>query len=110
MRSSLENFKDVDAQIIAVDPHESWSAKYLLKDAGASTDDLSFPMLMDPSLTVSANYGVAFQMRVHTELSNRPATFVIDKQGVVRFVQRGERFNDRPSPNKIIELLSSFDK
>ena len=65
-------------------------------------------MLMDPSLTVSADYGVAFQMRIHTELSNRPATFVIDKEGIVRFVQRAERFNDHPSPDKIIEVLSGL--
>ena len=110
MRSSLKNFKDVDAQIIAVDPHESWSAKYMLKDAGASTDDLSFPLLMDPSLTVSADYGVAFQMRIHTEISNRPSTFVIDKEGIVQFVQRGERFNDRPLPSKIMEVLSETAK
>ena len=110
MRNALAKFKDIDAQILAVDPHESWSAKYKLKEAGASTDELSFPMLMDLSLTVSANYGVAFQMRIHTELSNRPATFVIDKEGIVQFVQRAERFNDRPSPDKIIKVLSGLKK
>lgn len=108
LRQSLEASKDVDAQFLVVDPHESWSAKFLLKDAGVSTDEVNFPVLMDPSLTVSATYGLAFQMRIHTELSNRPATFVIDKQGVVQFVKRAEKFNDRPLPRKIEEVLKGL--
>ena len=83
MRDELGG-EDGIAQVLAIDPHESWSAKYLLKDSGLETADVNFPLLMDPSLTVSATYGVAFQMRIHTELSNRPATFIIDKQGVIR--------------------------
>ena len=93
-----------------MDPHESWSAKGLLKEAGVSTDDLTFPVLMDPSLTVSATYGVPFQMRVHTELSNRPATFVVDKQGVIRFAQRATTFADRPSADNIVEVLQSLEQ
>ena len=95
---------------MAVDPHESWSAKYLLKEAGASTDDLYFPVLADPSLTTSIAYGVAFQMRIHTERSNRPATFVIDKEGVIRYAKRAEKYSDRPSPSDIIEVLKGLKK
>ncbi len=108
LRKSLKDIDGVGAQLLAIDPHESWSAKYLLKDAGASTDDLHFPMLMDPSLTVSSTYGVSFQMRIHVERSNRPATFIVDKEGVVRFAHRAKRFNDRPSPKKIVEILKSL--
>lgn len=89
---------DGPAQVLGIDPHESWSAKYLLKDSGLETSDVNFPLLMDPSLTVSATYGVAFQMRIHTELSNRPATFIIDKQGVIRYIRRAKSFGDRPRP------------
>ena len=101
---------EINAQVIAVDPHESWSAKYLLKEAGLSTDDVSFPVLMDPSLTTSIAYGVAFQMRIHTERSNRPATFVIDKEGIIRYAKRAEMFNDRPSASDIIDVLKSLEK
>lgn len=94
--------------MLAVDPHEIWSAKFLLKETGLNTDDLQFPLLMDPSLTVSATYGVACQMRIHTEISNRPATFIIDSEGVVRYVHRGEAFNDRPRPDDIIAELQKL--
>ena len=67
-------------------------------------------MLMDPSLTVSATYGVPFQMRVHTELSNRPATFIIDKAGMIKFAQRAETFADRPSVSTVLDVLKGLDE
>ena len=109
LRNALAELKGINAQILAVDPHESWSAKALLKDAGAKTDDLHFPVLMDPSLTASATYGVAFQMRIHVEWSNRPATFIIDKSGVIQFAQRAETFSDRPSVGKVISVLKGLN-
>ena len=108
MREKLEEIKDLDAQLLSVDPHEVWSAKYLLKETGLDTDDLNYPLLMDPSLTISAMYGVAFGMRIHTEVSNRPATFVIDKSGVVRYARLAQSFADRPTPKQIVAELEKL--
>ena len=108
MREKLDKIEGLDAQLLAVDPHEIWSAKYLLKETGLSTDDLNYPMLMDPSLTVSATYGVAFQMRIHVEVSNRAATFVIDKNGVIRYSRRARSFADRPSPDQVVAELEKL--
>lgn len=104
----MESFKDVDAKLIAVDPHEAWSAKYLLQEAGITEDKVTFPVLLDPAFTVSATYGVAFQMRIHVERSNRPATFIIDKEGVIRYSRRGRKFNDRPTPADILAELKKL--
>jgi peroxiredoxin len=52
-------------------------------------------------------YGVAMQMRIHTELSNRPATFLVDRQGVIRYERRGKSFSDRP---KVDEILAELKK
>ena len=108
MRDKLDEFTDLDAQLLAIDPHETWSAKYLLKESGLTTDELSFPLLTDPAVTVSATYGVAFQMRIRTELSNRPATFVIDKAGLVRYEKRAKTFADRPALDQIVEELKKL--
>lgn len=108
LHNALKDIKGSGAQILAIDPHESWSAKALLKKAGASTDDLHFPLLMDPSLTVSATYGVPFQMRVHVERSNRPAMFIINKAGVIKFAQRATTFSDRPNVKKVLSILESL--
>jgi peroxiredoxin len=104
----LAKLQKQDAVLLAVDPHESWAAKSLLKESGFSTDDVNFPLLLDPSLTVSATYGVAFQMRIHTELSNRPATFIIDRAGVLRYARRATSFGDRPSPDQIVAELEKL--
>ena len=106
----MKSVQDNSAVLLAVDPHEVWSAKYLLEETGLTTDDLSFPLLMDPTLTVSAEYGVATQMRIHTEWSNRPATFVIDREGVIRFVKKGNTFNDRPTAKEIVKQIEKLAK
>jgi len=108
LRKKLSAFADLDTQLLAVDPHEVYSARYLLKETGFSSDDFHYPMLMDPSLTVSAKYGVAFQMRIHVEVSNRPATFLIDKQGVLRYAKRARTFADRPTPDQIVAELQKL--
>ena len=68
--------------------------------------DLTF--LADGGFWVSSMYGVAFQMRIHTDTSNTPGTFVIDRQGVLRWSHIGTgRFNwrDRPSADEILEQV-----
>ena len=108
MRETLDEFKDLNAQLLVVDPHEIWSAKFLLKETGLDTDDLNYPLLMDPSLTISATYGVVFGMRIHTEVSNRPATFVIDKSGIIRYARLAQSFSDRPTPKQVVAELTKL--
>ena len=109
LRERLADFQQMDAQLLAVDPHEAWSGKYLLRESGLETADVSYPLLLDPALTVSATYGVAFQMRIHTELSNRPATFIVDKKGVLRYAKRAESFADRPKADEIVAELKKLE-
>jgi len=85
-----------------------WAARALLKETGLSTEAVNYPLLVDPSHTVSATYGVAFQMRIHTELSNRPATFIIDRDGIVRYARRAKTFSDRPSPDDVLAELKKL--
>jgi len=94
--------------VLAVDPHESWSAKHLLREVGLSEGDVGYPLLADPSLTTSAAYGVAFQMRIHTELSNRPATFIIDRDGLLRYAHRAKTYADRPTAADILDELENL--
>lgn len=102
MRDKVSEFEKAGAQLLVVDPHESWSAKHFLKDVGLESGDVGYPLLMDPALTVSATYGVAMQMKIHTEFSNRPTTFVIDREGVIRYERRAKTFSDRPKPDELV--------
>lgn len=106
LRDRIQEIHSAGAQLLVIDPHESWSAKYFLKDVGLSADEIGYPLLLDPTHTVSAAYGVAMQMRVHTELSNRPATFLIDREGRIRYERRATAFNDRPSVDEMLQELN----
>ena len=108
MRERLPAIREAGAELVAVDPHERWASQSLLKETGLTSDDLNYPLLTDPALTVSATYGVAFQMRIHTEWSNRPATFLIDREGVLRFERRAKTFDDRPTANEILAELAKL--
>lgn len=77
----------------------------MLRSVGVKADALTFSILADPANTASATYGVAFQMNIHTEWSNRPATFIIDREGVIRYERRGTTFSDRPNPDAILKEL-----
>jgi len=60
---------------------------------------------------VSSLYGVAFQMRIHTDTSNTPGTFVIDRQGVLRWshIGQGKRnWADRPTVAKTLAKVKEF--
>lgn len=104
-RGRMNEFEELGARLLIVDPHESLRVKHFLRFAGARVDDLHVPMLADSVHTVSATYGVAFQMRIHTEWSNRPATFVIDRAGIVRYEHRAKSFDDRPKPDEPLSVL-----
>ncbi len=80
----------------------------MLRSAGLTTADLHVPVLADPAHTVSATYGVAFQMKIHTAWSNRPATFIVDRDGMIRYEKRGQSFGDRPKPKEILAQLAKI--
>ena len=107
MRDRAKEFEDRGTRLLAVDPHESFRVRHMLRSVGRRADELTYPILADPAATVSATYGVAFQMNVHTEWSNRPATFIVDRDGMIRYERRGKTFADRPKPD---ELLQELDK
>ncbi len=103
----LKNFEERGAKVFVIDPHDARRIRQLLTKAGFKPNALPVPVLCDPAHLISATYGVAFQMRQHTEWSNRPATFLIDREGVIRYAHRGKNYGDRPRPE---ELLQELDK
>jgi peroxiredoxin len=108
LRDRIKDFHQRNAQILVVDPHETYRLRHMLREAEMQSGELAFPLLADPAFTVSATYGVAFQMNIHTEWSNRPATFLIDKSGVLRYERRARTFDDRPKPEELLRQLDEL--
>lgn len=66
------------------------------------------PVLVDPSCTTSTDYGVVSDD--YFGLSNTPTTFIIDREGVIRFEYRGKGSFDRPSVDLLLETIDGFKK
>src|SRR5262249_37102615 len=125
----MKEFERRDSQVLVVQPHDAYRIRYMLRYAQLKDgkdyrprpidrrlDNISWliepggfpwPILLDPASTAAATYGVAFQFRFD-ELSNRPATFVIDRGGLIRYERRGNGATDRPNAAELLQILDDL--
>lgn len=88
-----------------VDP-EYWFAEESFQEV--YVDNVWWPHLADRAGAVGAMYGVdPMAFSVHAEYINRPATIIIDPEGVVRFAYYGTFWGDRPSVRETLDLIRS---
>lgn len=76
-----------------------------------SSADSQVVFLADPGFWVSSMYGVAFQMQIHTDVSNTPGTFLIDQQGILRWAHRGQgkkNYRDRPTVQQTLAKVKEL--
>jgi peroxiredoxin Q/BCP len=66
---------------------------------------LPFPMLADEERTVSRAYGVYVPLNLESFRIARPATFLLDAAGVVRWLHVGVNQFDRPRPAEVLRQL-----
>lgn len=89
----LKDFEAAGAQVVGISTDSIYSHEAWAKSLGGIT----YPLLSDMHRDVVKRYGVHWP-----ELNAcHRATFVIDKQGVVRFVERYAR-GVLPEPDKIL--------
>ena len=79
-----------------------------LRSVGSGPDETRCPVLADPSCTTSADYGVVSDD--YLGLSNTPTAFIIDPEGVIRFVHRGKGSFDRPPVDRLLKTIDGFKK
>jgi len=63
---------------------------------------ISFPFLLDEDRAVTKEYGVHNALSKDALNIAHPATFVIDRGGVVRYIYRGDNQNDRAPLDEVI--------
>ena len=93
MQRLYEKYKDAGFTVIAVNQMED--PEHVFAFIGQLDTDPTFPMLFDPESLVSGAYGV----------KGLPTTFLIDKQGLVRYRAIGGREFDHPEVEAQIERL-----
>ena len=104
----MTQFEEAQAQVFLIVPHERCRVKWWAEQSGGKVVTLA-----DPAFLASSRYGVAFQMRIHTDTSNTPGAFVIDKAGVLRWSHIGvgpKNYSDRPTVEQTLEKVKEFVK
>lgn len=100
---------DNDAEVLVVFPVKSDDDKpqidKFVADAKAKlekpTEKIPFPVLLDVELMAVDKLGIRQQL-------SKPATYILDKEGQVRFAYVGKGVEDRPSVDAIISQLKQL--
>jgi peroxiredoxin len=69
---------------------------------------ISFPFLLDEDRAVTKLYGLYHAFGVDAVNIAHPATFLIDRGGVVRYLYRGENQNDRAPLDEVLKAAEQF--
>ena len=78
---------------------------FSFKDRVIST----LPLLADPGSSVHEAYGIVKPYHFHNRDMYLPATLLIDKEGILRWMYIGVKNSDRPSLDLIIEQLEKLN-
>ena len=99
-----------DAQLAVIFPTETQADASKLdelnkriKTGEIPNDDIPFPILLDINLA-----GVD-QLGIRAELA-KPSTYIIDRQGRVRFAYVGESIADRPTVDSVLKQLAILEQ
>jgi len=97
-QADIAKFEATETQILGISVDSSPANAHWAKELG-----VTFPILSDFKRTVVKDYGVFNEAQ---GFANR-ATFVIDKQGIIRHIEQG---NTAIDPSGAYEACSVFDK
>ncbi|MFO0910994.1 MAG: redoxin domain-containing protein [Isosphaeraceae bacterium] len=96
--------RERNLQVIVVESHEPYRVRDTLRKGGVDLTRIAISVACDTAQTVAASYGVAFQMNDKIEWANRPATFLIGRDGIVRYEYRAvTSYFDRPSLGEVLK-------
>jgi peroxiredoxin len=100
LRADIDRFSAAGAQVVAVAPDSAEGVARFVRD-----NDYPFPLLADSEHTVFDVYDVINKL---SSLGQRPAVFVIDRSGVVRFDSIGKQQWQIASDDDVLDVVSSL--
>lgn len=100
MREDIERFTAAGARVVAVAPDSIEGVATFL--AG---NEFPFSLLADTEHAVFDSYDVISTMR---SLGQRPALFVVDQRGIVRFDSIGTQQWQIPTNDNVLRVLASL--
>tara|TARA_R110001583_G_scaffold8075_4_gene39443 strand:- start:42385 stop:42966 length:582 start_codon:yes stop_codon:yes gene_type:complete len=119
LQDNLENFKKAGAQIVAITPEKTENINKTVEKTKAD-----FPVLWDKDNSIMASFGVNFILAKNLQEKYKeygvdlakdngnpsqtlpvPATFIIGKNGKIKFLQYDPNYKNRSSAKEILEQL-----
>ncbi len=105
-----DELEQYNAQLLVIFPTETEADAGRLADLNEriksgpiSNEEIPFPILLDINLT-----GVD-QLGIRAELA-KPSTYIVDRDGRVRFAYVGESIADRPTVDSILKQLAQLGR
>lgn len=74
----------------------------------ADKNGITFPLLVDKTRDVIKSYGVYHWLSLEAYNIARPATFIIDQTGIIRYMYIGSHQFDLPKQIEILESLKEI--
>ena len=68
---------------------------------------ISFPFLLDEDRAVTKTYGIYHRLGTDAINIARPATFIVDRKGILRFVYVSSQQKDRAEVGLVLENLKT---
>jgi peroxiredoxin len=104
--SNYGQFAERDAEVLAVYPGDSAHLGEFLEAARNQSQppaaDMPFPVLLD------ADFQAVDRLAIRGNLA-KPSTFIVDRQGQVRFAYVGAHLSDRPSVKALLAQLDAIE-
>ncbi|OGU54728.1 MAG: peroxiredoxin [Ignavibacteria bacterium RBG_13_36_8] len=107
IRDGLSQYSDLDAQILAISVDSPFAQKLWM-----SKNQFNFPLLSDFNKEVCQKYGAYYDVFVpgkfdYKGVAKRSA-FVVDKGGIIRYVEVLEKAGDEPNYDAIKQALKNI--
>ncbi len=105
MRDSLAQYNDLDAQILAISVDSPFTlAKWKIEEG------FNFPLLSDFNKTVSKKYDTLYkEFALGLKGVSKRSAFVIDKAGIIRYVEVLENAGEIPNFEAVNKVLTSLN-
>lgn len=103
MQSRLNDIRAAGAEVLVVSVDPVDTSKKLATDL-----KLDYRVLSDPELKVIDLYGMRHPGGKGGQDIARPGTFVLDREGVVRWRDLTDNYRIRPKPERVLEELAKI--
>ena len=96
-----EEIQGLDAEVLAISVDDLSGATKVVQEL-----NIPFPILYDPSREVPRLYGV---FGLLGDQVATPSTFVVDREGVIRWKYVAGSVSDRPPSSRVLDQLAKLD-